>query len=410
MIAIPTISLTQARRAAIHAQVLDGRLKLPQGKAGAAQLIERLGYVQIDTLAVINRAHHHTLWTRFAGYRQALLDELLAQDRRVFEYWGHAASYLPMADYRYYLPLMQRYRSNPHGWAKRQGIQHRKLMAEVLARISSEGPLRSKDFAAPKGASKAWWGWKPAKAALELLFWRGDLMISSRHNFQRVYDLTERVLPDSVDTKMPSVAELGRFLVTRALRAYSVAEDFDICGHLWIAKRAVVLGALRGMVAGGEVIKVALDGSAGEYYTLADSLEAITRRRAIKPRLHLLSPFDNMVIQRRRLQRLFGFDYTIECYLPQAKRRYGYFCLPVLWGEQFVARLDPKADRKTKVFHVKSLHFEPGYKPDEEFLAALAKKLKQLAEFNNCQSVKLGMVNARGIKQRLAGMLKQTGD
>ncbi|MBA7698532.1 hypothetical protein ES703_107210 [subsurface metagenome] len=189
------ISSALARRLPLHSQLLDGRTKLPKGKEGIAQAIEKLGYVQIDTIAVINRAHHHTLWTRRPDYSPAMLDELQAKDRRVFEYWGHAASYLPMKDYRYYIPRMRAFPWGD-GWIKRMHERHKDVMKDVLERITKEGPLGSADFKAPDGKKRgAWWDWKPAKTALELLMWRGDLMVTERRNFQRIYDLTERVLP-----------------------------------------------------------------------------------------------------------------------------------------------------------------------------------------------------------------------
>ena len=174
--------MSTARKLAIGCQGLDAPWKLPKGKEGVAQVIERLGYVQIDTIAVVQRAHHHTLWSRRWDYTPQMLHELQAQDRRVFEWWGHAASYLPMCDYRYYLPRMRAFaeRQKTRDWLG----QNAQLVGDVVDRIRDEGPLGSSDFSAPEGKRGSWWDWKPAKRALETLFNTGEMMVTERRNFQ----------------------------------------------------------------------------------------------------------------------------------------------------------------------------------------------------------------------------------
>ncbi|MBN1889629.1 MAG: YcaQ family DNA glycosylase [Thermoflexales bacterium] len=399
-----SVPLALARRIALNAQLLDGKTTLPAGKDGAEQTIQKLGYVQIDTIAVVERAHHHTLWARQPDYAPAMLNELL-KERRVFEYWGHAASYLPMSDYRYYLPLKRSFQSPSHPWFQRRMEQCGHLMAPVLERIRQEGPLGSKDFTPPPGTPRGtWWNWKPAKIALELLFWRGDLMVAERRNFQRVYDLTERVLPEGVDTRVPDQAELGRFLVRRALAAHGLAREKEICSHIPAAGKDIITHALRELVDAGQVACLKIDGQPGTDYALACSLESATSLEARPPSLVLLSPFDNLVIQRERTKRLFGFDYTIECYLPAAKRKYGYFSLPLLWGEELIGRLDAKATRKSKaplgngapfpegVLIVRSLVLEPGFDAFEAFRPALGQGLQAFAGFNRCDTFDLERV------------------
>ena len=162
------LSLSRARRLAIHAQGLDGRWRLPKGKEGAAQAIERLGYVQIDTIAVVERAHHHTIWARCPDHTRADLHELLATDRRVFEYWANAASYVPMSDYRYYVPRMRAAANRRHAWYL--SAEGREIREHVVERIRNEGPLGSIDFKAPEGRKRgSWWDWKPPKQAMEML-------------------------------------------------------------------------------------------------------------------------------------------------------------------------------------------------------------------------------------------------
>ncbi len=383
-----TLSLPRARRLALRAQLLDGPGRTPKGKEGVGRVVEHLGYVQIDTLAVVERAHHHTLWARCPGYEAAMLDELHGRDKRLFEYWGHAASYLPMSDYRYYIPKMRAFPWGV-GWMARLFERHKDVMAAVMARVEKEGPLRAADFKAPKGrGSSGWWDWKPAKVALELLMWQGRLMVAERRNFQRVYDVSERVLPPGVDTSVPDDDELGRFAVRRALRAHGVASRREIYGHIDFG-RAVVDAGLAALTAEGEVVAVRIKELPDtEYFASAATLDrrAASRRRR-PPRLHILSPFDNAVVQRDRVKRLFGVDYALECYLPAAKRRFGYFALPVLWGDEFAARLDAKAERKGRCLVVKNLALEEGFEPSAEFRDALGAKLVAFARFNGCEDV-----------------------
>ena len=378
------ISLTKARRLAIHAQGLDGRWKLPKGKEGAAQAVERLGYVQIDTIAVVQRAHHHTLWARCPDYTPAMLGELQAADRRVFEYWANAASYVPTADYRYYVPRMRAAATRHSAWYLSD--EGRKLRDHVRDRIRAEGPLGSADFKAPEGRKRgSWWDWKPAKQALEWLFDMGELMVTERRHFHRIYDLTERVLPPCVDATPPPPDEVARFIVRRVLGTWGVVPGGGI---RWGGHRHAGLAEARAeLVAAGEVTPVRVRGIDEDWFALTEALETAPRRATATPRLHVLSPFDSMVMRRRHLAALFGFHCKLECYTPAPKRRWGYFCLPILWGEQFVGRLDPKAERKARRLIVRSLHFEPGFQHLDAVLPALAAKLRDFAAFNGCDQV-----------------------
>ncbi|MBC8401548.1 MAG: YcaQ family DNA glycosylase [Candidatus Marinimicrobia bacterium] len=381
-----TITIDQACRLALRWQLLT-EPDLPKGKEGAAQVIEKLGYVQIDTINVINRAHHHTLWTRLPDYRLEYLDELLATDRRVFEYWGHAASYLPMSDYRFYRKAMLK-STDPHSkWEQERLRNFGHLMQPVLERIRAEGPLGVKDYAAPEnGAKNQWGGRKPEKVALEMLLWRGELMVTRREKFHRIYDLTERVLPDNVDITRPSNDELARFHVRRALQAFGIATENEICGHLQLAGKDEIKTVLRELTTSGELTEIAIDGKSDINWAITDYLENLDQTLN-DPKVHFLSPFDNLIIQRHRTKRLFDFDYTLECYVPAAKRKWGYFVLPILWGDRLIGRLDPKADRKKKELIIRFLQFEPGFDNFDKILPVLAEGLNGLARFNECDKI-----------------------
>jgi len=402
-----SISATAARRITIHSQLLDGRTALPRGRQGVAQLLERLGYIQIDTISVIERTHHHTLWVRQPDYKHEHIDCLQSRDRRIFEYWGHAHSYLPMKDYRFFLPRMKRAREAPDSWEKEWIKRFGQYMEPVRKRIEEEGPLCSKDFEAKSETKGGWWNRKPAKGALDLLAWQGDLMITARRNFERVYDLTERVLPSDIDTSYPTPDELGRFLINRALTAYGLATLGEIIDHIRAADRDIIKTALDKMLADGEVVPVSIENLNGQdYYALPDNLDKLLKLRKTKPKLHLLSPFDNLIIQRDRIKRLFSFDYTLECYTPAAKRQFGYFVLPILYGENLVGRFDPKAERAKGVLTIKNLTLEKEFKPDGIFLKVLSDKLKNLARFNNCQKIEMVSARPAALKNNLSALLK----
>jgi len=404
------VSLEIARRMALHAQLLGDRPAFPDGKEGVAQTVERLGYVQIDTISVVQRAHNHTLWTRQPDYEADMLHELQTVDRRVFEYWGHAASYLPMADYRFYLPLMRSFRSPVKSWDKYFIEKHEHLTGPVLKRIQQEGPLSSKDYKSSPGTKRGeWWDWKPAKGALEVLFWRGELMVTERRSFQRVYDLTERVLPSDVDTRSPEDDELGRFLVHRALSAYGVAQEKEIREHIRTVGKEAITQSLAEMVESGELIRVEVESLDGvNYFTMPEAVEESSHLDKIPTKVRFISPFDNLIIQRERINRLFDFDYTLECYLPAAKRKYGYFSLPILWGERFVGRLDPKAVRKNKVLIVRNLVFEPQFQVSDEFLTGFVEALVDFAYFNQCERVEIENVSPIDLLESIRSLMNKT--
>jgi uncharacterized protein YcaQ len=413
------ISLMQARRIILNAQLLGSGAKLAKGKEGIARTIEKLGYVQIDTIAVIERAHHHTLWSRRADYDPKMLHELQAKDRRVFEYWGHAMSYLPMSDYRYFLPKMRNFENPKSKWAKVSLTKCGHLTQPVLERIRKEGPLSSKDFKPPPGTKRGnWWDWKPTKIALEMLFWKGDLMITERRNFQKVYDLTERVLPEHVDTSVPNNNEIGQFLVRRALSANGFLQEKEIFNFLQpgagrdsdiqAANGDTILKSLHDLIGVGQVIPLKIAGGYDvNYYALSEIIDKSAKFGKRQPRVFILSPFDNLMIQRRRIKNLFGFDYSLECYVPASKRKFGYFTLSILWGETFVGRLDAKADSEKKTFIVRKLTFESNPKYLDDFLPIFAKKLADLARFNRCDKIQLLKVTPSKIKVNLKRIVNE---
>lgn len=372
------LSLAEARRRIVGAQGLLAGPRFGGAKAGTLAALEHLGYVQIDTISVVERAHHHTLWSRVPEYSPSHLAQLQAE-RAIFEYWSHAAAYLSMRDFRFALRRMEAFAKGERHWFRRDN----KVRRYVLDRIRAEGPLRARDFEAPPGRrGGSWFEWKPAKSALEQLFWCGELLIKERKRFEKVFDLRERVLPPGTDTRMPSEEEFLRHLVLTTLRAQglSTAREISYQRRLSSARLAKVLGEMR---EAGELLVFAVEGIKGEvYYGLRETVEPPAEAGGGK--VHILSPFDNLVIQRKRLSRLFGFDYQIECYVPEPKRKFGYFCLPLLRGAEFLGRVDVKADRPAGALRLLSFHWEHPTQSPSRHRAAIVFALQNFARFNSC--------------------------
>ncbi|MCP5048953.1 MAG: winged helix-turn-helix domain-containing protein [bacterium] len=409
------ISLNTARRIALNAQLLDGRTNLPAGKEGVMQVFERLGYIQIDTLSVVKRSHHHILWTRLPDYDETMLHDLQTDDRKVFEYWGHAMSYLSMSEYRYYLPRMRHFEAPQTTWGRERLRRCGHLMEPIMKCIREEGPLSSKDIAALPGNKNGVGESDPPESiriALDLLFWKGDIMVTERRSFRKVFDLPERVLPKDLDTRFPTEVEMGDYFVCRSLTAFGVANGKEICSFMQAetlrdadtraVSNDVISAVLNRRKDAGEIVTLEIENNGGtDYYAFAETIEEKSPPGPVPSQVFLLSPFDNLIIRRDRTQRLFDFDYALECYVPAAKRKYGYFVLPVLWGERLVARLDSKAEKKKKTYFIRNLVFEPWFEDYDEFLPLFAAKLMEFARFNLCEKVKLEKVSPAKIKKDL---------
>jgi len=377
-----------APRIALGAQGLIDAAPFGRGLPGTERALTHLGYVQIDTIAVVARAHHHTLWTRVPGFRPEHLDALIER-RRAFEYWSHAAAYLPMAHYRFALPRMNAVRAGQIHW-----IRHpdRALMARIVDQIRAEGPLRARDFeVAPRGQGNGWWNWKPAKEALEQLFIQGDLMVSRRDGVEKVYDLPERVLPRHVDTRAPDLVEWAEHLIDTTLQAHAFAAPANFT---YLRRgpelRTAVKNVLTQRVGEGRLTALTLPSGPVVY---ADPEVLDRRPRRPPPRVRLLSPFDNSIIDRKRTQHVHGFDYQIECYVKPSNRKYGYYCLPILYRDRLVGRLDAKADRAKRRFLVHDLHIERTIGDRESFLPALAHAVGDYARFNGCADIAIARVS-----------------
>jgi uncharacterized protein YcaQ len=320
----------------------------------------------------------------------------------IFEQWAHAACFIPSEQFPHYYSRLvygdRRWQSRADDFLKANA----EMKAHVLGRIREEGGLRSADFERTDGRrGQGWWDWKKEKLVLEMLFNTGELMIARRQNFQRVYDLPERVRRGWPEPDLPTLEEARRALLVESVRALGVVPPRLALNYLfWIQAKAPLLKQLKEMVAAGDLQEVAVEGSKEPWLAVAGPLE-VPRKPPGPARARLLSPFDPVIWDRERASLLFGFDYQIECYTPAPKRKFGYFSLPILHGDALVGRLDAKAHRKEGVFEVKALHFEESAIVDEGLLGALRDVLQECAAWHRTPEVKVTWADRPGVAEAL---------
>jgi uncharacterized protein YcaQ len=334
---------SQARRIWLRAQRLDTRSPFGGGPEATVAAVRHLGYVQIDTINVIERSHHHILYTRIPEYRREHLHQAESVDKTVFEYWTHALSYLPTEAIRFYVGEMRRHRREGHAWFN--AVKDRE-MRKVLRRIRMHGPLSIRDITDDVLVEKdhAWASRKPSKRALELAFYMGRITISHRAGIVKTYELINRHFGWERMPRAASDRERREYLLDRALRAQGIISLDSTC-HLNAPQKKGIARLIHRRVRRGELVPVELEGaSKWEHWVEPQGLE-VTPAPA-DDLVHILSPFDPLIIQRKRLKLFFDYDHRFEAYVPKAKRAFGYFVCPVLMGDRVVAGLDLKTDRE----------------------------------------------------------------
>lgn len=389
------LTKSQARKIILHAAGLSKRGQFGKGKEAAYQVIDQLGFIQVDTNYVVERAHHHAIATRVPDYKTEWLQALQA-DGRIYEFWTRDSGYMPMDEFRFSLPIHDRFSEK---W-KSLPQAERNLMNKVLDRISREGPLRAKDFENDRVArSSGWWDWRPSKVALERLHLGGSLLTIRTKDFHKLYNLTENIVPGDIDRTMPTAEAFTRHLIFRSLKALGIAYVKEITWNGRLVKPPVK-AELKKLVDSGEVCQVAVDGLKGPLYMLP----AYRKKRInIAGDAFVLSPFDMLNVFRHRLRDFFDFDYQVECFVPEARRKYGYFTLPVLVGDTFVARMDSKADRKQKTLTIHNIHFEP-VKMTKPMTEKVCDAIQAFARFNECNTITITKSNDK----RLLKTLRET--
>ena len=372
-----------AQQLMLASQGLDRAPDRPAVKADVLEAIRRMEVLQIDTIHVVARSPYLVLWSRLGDYLPKWLDELHTEGA-LFEYWAHAMCFLPIEDYPLYRRRMLdaiEDKTWPVKWAVKWSQENPEVMERVHSHLRENGSVRSVEFENKSRPPGGWWNWKEEKDALEAMLLTGEVMIARRQNFQRVYELRRRVLPGWDDALAPSTEEMRRTLTLRAVRALGIAFPAWTPDYFRQPKKGIAQ-RLEALTAEGLLLRVAVVGFDRPAYVHPDHLgllDEVASGRQEPTLTTLLSPFDPLVWDRQRARELFAFDYLIECYTPAAKRRYGYFTLPILHRGRLIGRLDPKAHRAQGVFEVKALHLEPGVTVSEELIADLAAVLRRLA-------------------------------
>jgi uncharacterized protein YcaQ len=341
---IEPVALTQpqARRIWLHAQRLDVPAPFGNGPEATLAAVEHLGYVQIDTINVIERCHHHILWTRIPEYRRSHLRQAQTVDKTLFEYWTHALSYVPSRDFRFFLADMKQHQKAPSNWFS---SVTKADLRKILVRIRDGGALSIRDIDDDTLVEKdhAWASRKPSKRALQLAFYMGKLTVSERLGMLKTYELIERHFQWDTPPKAASQTQVADYLLDRALRSQGLVSIDSIC-HLDSKRRPQVRRAVDMRVRRGLLVPVAIEGAGKlEHWACPEALAGMPDK--VADVVHILSPFDPLIIQRKRLRLFFGYEHRFEAYVPKEKRLYGYFGLPVLVDDEIVAVLDLKADR-----------------------------------------------------------------
>ncbi len=374
-------------------------------QAQLKRVIERIGLLQLDSISVVARSHYLVMLARAGLYNPADLDALL-NEGFLFESWAHAICQIPMADYPWFQAFIQQRQLKETRWClDKLGDDMPEIVARVREVVRERGPTSSKDLQSERRGPGGWWNWKPTKVALEYLFDMGELMVSHRVNFQRYYDLTERVLAGRGMTLDKTVADYERWAVERGLRHQGIATANQVADYHRLYKRAAA-DALQDMMGAGEALPVAVEGWKDAAYIHRDDLELLEQIQAgqHEPQMTLfLSPFDNLFWDRARDEMLWDFHYRIEVYTPKSKRVYGYYVMPILHGCELVGRIDPKVDRKRKRLIFNALHLEKGAKQTAALSSGLIKAIEEFMAFHDCDSFEL--VNCR--YKRLSGRLRR---
>jgi len=386
----------QVRKIILHSAGLARKMQFGTGIDALYRVIDHLGFLQLDTNYVVERAHHHAIFSRIPDYQTQWLAELV-EEGLIFEYFFSDSCYLPMHDFRYSLPVKERFANG-----KSLTPAESRLMSGVLDRVEREGPLTVGDFDDDRiEASTGWWDWRPAKVALERLYFEGKLMVTRNRTFKKSYDLPLNLVPAETDQSMPSPEGFARYIIRRTLGGLGVAYAKEIAWRARRVKGNVVKKVLEEMVVNGELRSVAVDGlTTALLYMLNDQATDIE----ISGDVFILSPFDVLNVFRHRLKDFFDFDYQIECFVPAPKRKYGYFSLPVLAGDVFIARMDAKADRKQKMLIVHNLYFE-NVNLNDQLIGKFVEALKDFVLFNQCQDVRFIKTNNETYMDKIREML-----
>ena len=396
-----TTTLENARRLAVAKQHLAGKMPNKPDSDDILRVTRDLGCLQLDPISTVAPSHLIVLWSRLGNFDTTDLDNLLWRDKKLFEYWAHQASIVLMEDYPLYYSLMRRHPDvlvRP-GSIWRQRIDkflnaNTKLRDHILSELRKKGPLLSRQFEDKTRAKRSfgWSSWGDVSRMMFHLFLRGEVMVVGRQGKQKLYGLSENFLPPWVSKKELSSEEVECLSAQRSLRALGIANTSEISWHFFRNRYPNLKATIKQLVADEMIIPVDItDGPVekGERYIHSDDVERLEEIESgeWQPRVSLLSPFDNLYCDRARTKLLFDFDYTIEIYTPPSKRKFGYYVLPILYGDKFIGRMDPLTDRKNGKLIIKAVHAEPHAPKDKDISREIRDSVEQLSEFLGAKEV-----------------------
>lgn len=397
------ITLTAARRIAVARQRLTGCTAAAPTSQTLLDVVRNLGCLQLDPISAVARSHLLVLWSRVGPYDQAELDTLLWRDRSLFEYWAHAASIVLTEDYPVHHLMMKRYAKGDSGWAKRVSSwieENAALRDAILAQLRERGALLSRqveDIAEEKWRSTGWTNDRNVNRMLDFLWTQGVLMVAGRSGGQKVWDLAERCLPEWTPREEWSQHEVVRYAVQKSLRALGVARPREISQHYIRGRYPGLAGVLTELQKEGKIASLEVEDETGRalpgpWFVHSDDLPLLERLHADEwePRTTLLSPFDNLICDRKRTEQLFNFYFRIEIYVPPAKRQYGYYVLPILHGDNLIGRVDPQMDRKSATLNINAVYFEPGVDLTTEIAQGIRQAIESLATFLGAKNIAYG--------------------
>jgi uncharacterized protein YcaQ len=374
----------------------------------------RIHNIQIDTISVVSHSHDLIVFNRWPGYKEGEVWKA-QQEKQLLEWWSHGMCFIPMDSYPFIAWRVRFDDDSSWGSLRKWGRENRALVQEVYNHVKREGPTKSASLGQREQKSDGWWDWKVEKMALEYLFLRGRLLVAYRDDFQKHYDLSERVLPAGIDSEPLSDDEAAEFLATTSIGSLGLASQMDLRTYLgrlpprrlWGGRRRAIEGYLECLEKEGIVQEVSIVGVRDRYFALAgqtDKLQESPLQDDDAP-VKLLTPFDNLVRERHYPRSLWNFDYTIECYTPADKRKYGYFSLPLLDRDQLVGRVDAKMHRTEKLLELKAVHLDHDFWKTGKGLERLANGIAGFARFHEAENVVVVRANPASAKKLLQDAL-----
>ena len=403
------VSLEEARRFVLDVQ----GLRTSKPSKSVIDVANRIHNIQIDTISVVSRSHNLITYNRFSDYKEGDVWKL-QKEGKLFEYWSHAACLLPMETYPFYVWRRSFFPEELWASFRKWGKENKEVIEQVYTKVKKEGVTNSASVGKRVTKSGGWWDWKIEKRALEYLYTTGRLMVAYRTNFQKQYDLVERILPEGTSSEPLSNDEAAEFVVDTTLRSLGLGSQQDMRTYLgrlparklWNGRKAEIETYLDQKADEGRIEEVTIEGVKERYFVHRDNFSRLTSSRSTpdEPPVKLLSPFDNVIRERHYPSQLWNFDYKIECFVPEPNRVYGYYVLPILDRNNLAGRLDAKVHRKNQLLEIKALYLESKSIKTPKGLDRLSRGIIDFVQFHACEDVKVGKVSPRKLTKSVRSL------